>query len=460
MTFKQARKQALLESLGKDIREPARNFSIAINRNQLTGTIPSPLPGRLRFFDAAVNQLSGPIPEVAQESVLHYLLLGNNKLSGLLPVSLINGSAGQLEFLDIRGNNLEGRLDGSVDSSASEPDVVPPPAAVGSPWTGMDILGYVDLSGNKFSGPVPAALAALSNLVYLDVSHNDLSGSLKPFADVLAASANSTSMVYLDVSSNELTGPIPAGLSSSAILDPNIVAEIAHGEPAPRVLSLSNNQFSGPFPSWLITQPPLVQKSCSGCRIAVFVNGSSMQLTCPEGLDVTPQQLPYLQAAEYQCRNSQGQQVALLSAAASLPASTSGDASNTVPASLADLSSPFYSEDAYKRDGSSAVGAARGATSDKLGPGGIAGVTIGSVLVAGVLALAAVLGVKRYRKHRMGWRKDDLNGVVAGFPPVGPDLGGPFVTSQLPPSHSLHVPVAAYPSGPGSFDGSGVANSR
>jgi len=79
------------------------------------------------------------------------------------------------------------------------------------------------------AGPVPAALAAIDNLVYLDVSNNKLSGSLKPFADVLAANVNSTAMVYLDLSDNRLTGPIPAGLSSSAILDPNVVAEIAPG---------------------------------------------------------------------------------------------------------------------------------------------------------------------------------------------------------------------------------------
>jgi len=85
----------------------------------------------------------------------------------------------------------------------------------------------VDIGG--YAGPVPAALAAIGNLVYLDVSYNDLSGSLKPFADVLAANVNSTALVYLDVADNELTGPIPAGLSSSAILDPNIDAEIAPG---------------------------------------------------------------------------------------------------------------------------------------------------------------------------------------------------------------------------------------
>jgi hypothetical protein len=228
-----------------------------VSRNQLTGTIPSPLPGRLRFLDATFNQLSGPVPAVVPGSVLHYLLLGENNLSGLLPVSLINGAAAQLEFLDIRGNNLEGRLDGSSpeggsppgggsgsqqaaaaaspaaastgkkllllqnaagqhgstadggtaadgaaaaaaaktgvvglemmmepvrlgrvvlqqgsQSASPSPAALAPldepaaaaaaggqPAATGQPWTGLNILGYVDLSGNKFSGE--AAVDAL-----------------------------------------------------------------------------------------------------------------------------------------------------------------------------------------------------------------------------------------------------------------------------------------------------------
>jgi len=159
-------------------------------------------------------------------------------------------------------------------------------------------------------------------------------------------------------------------------------------------------------------------------------------------------------------------QVALLSAATALPAlPATGDASITVPTSLADLSSRFYSEDAHVGDigdSNAAVGATGSGKRDKLGPGAVAGITIASVLVAGVLlALAAVLGVKRYKKHRMGWRKDDLNGDVAGFPPIGSSsgLGGPFATvSQLPPHRVHHVlPVTAYPSGSSSVsDGSGA----
>jgi len=48
--------------------------------------------------------------------------------------------------------------------------------------------------------------------------------------------------------------------------------------PVPRVLNLTGNAFSGPFPEFLITQPPLVEASCGGCMVRVGLNGSNMKL--------------------------------------------------------------------------------------------------------------------------------------------------------------------------------------
>lgn len=74
-------------------------------------------------------------------------------------------------------------------------------------------------------------LGSIPSLVYLDVSFNQLTGSLKPFADALAATADASnsSLVFLSVSDNQLTGPVPAGLQSSAILNPNIAVELSPG---------------------------------------------------------------------------------------------------------------------------------------------------------------------------------------------------------------------------------------
>jgi hypothetical protein len=41
-------------------------------------------------------------------------------------------------------------------------------------------LGYLDLSFNKFSGTLPAAVASLTSLWYFDVTRNQLTGTIPP----------------------------------------------------------------------------------------------------------------------------------------------------------------------------------------------------------------------------------------------------------------------------------------
>lgn len=44
------------------------------------------------------------------------------------------------------------------------------------------------------------------------------------------------------------------------------------------MLNLDNNSFSGPFPSFLIVQPPLVEEACDGCMVLVRLNGTNNKL--------------------------------------------------------------------------------------------------------------------------------------------------------------------------------------
>lgn len=70
----------------------------------------------------------------------------------------------------------------------------------------------------------------------------------------------------------------------------------------PRVLDLSDNALSGPFPTFLITQPVQVQAACQGkCDMAVFLNGTNMALQCPGHMQITEQEWQYLRDAEYEC---------------------------------------------------------------------------------------------------------------------------------------------------------------
>lgn len=75
---------------------------------------------------------------------------------------------------------------------------------------------------------MPPALAELPELLYIRLDGNQLTGSLKPFADALAANVNRSSLLVFDVSNNKLEGPVPAGLAAGPFLDPNTRA-VARG---------------------------------------------------------------------------------------------------------------------------------------------------------------------------------------------------------------------------------------
>lgn len=63
----------------------------------------------------------------------------------------------------------------------------------------------LNLSSNKLTGDLPSTLVGLANLQQLDVSHNNLSGSL-------ATLGKMPSLVEVDVSYNLFSGPIPPAL--------------------------------------------------------------------------------------------------------------------------------------------------------------------------------------------------------------------------------------------------------
>jgi hypothetical protein len=45
-----------------------------------------------------------------------------------------------------------------------------------------------------------------------------------------------------------------------------------------RVLNLADNSFSGPFPQFLVSQPPQVEAACNGCQVRVSLNGTDNKL--------------------------------------------------------------------------------------------------------------------------------------------------------------------------------------
>ncbi|KAH9553250.1 hypothetical protein CY35_09G109000 [Sphagnum magellanicum] len=161
-----------------------------LHDNNFNGTIPDFTNlGNLQELDLSGNQLTGAIPNFGSMKWLQTLKLSGNQLFGPSPVFL-DGSSSQglanltaLATLDLSNNLL---LFG------------PPPDL-----TTMPTLQYLNLSMNKFDGPIdPASIFnPSSNLKVLDLSRNNFSGSLPDI------SLFSTSLQQLDLSYNGFNSP-------------------------------------------------------------------------------------------------------------------------------------------------------------------------------------------------------------------------------------------------------------
>lgn len=113
-------------------------------------------------------------------------------------------------------------------------------------------------------------------------------------------------------------------------------------------------------------------------------------------------------------------QVALLSAATSLPQSVNQAVRS---------GGPFYS---------AAPSPSSSPQSNQLNSGQIAGIVIGSVAGAFIVVALAAAAAIRYRRHRAGWRKDDLNDLHG----ASGQLDGAFGVTSVPTSNGANAPNA------------------
>jgi Leucine-rich repeat (LRR) protein len=115
-------------------------------------------------------------------------------------------------------------------------------------------LVHLDLSYNELQGSISLEIGTLSKLIYLDLSNNNLTGKLP------LTLANLTQLELFDISFNQIIGPIP----SSLWLLTNLTDLVMHrnqisGFIAPEIgmlksltdLDLAYNMFIGPIPSTL-----------------------------------------------------------------------------------------------------------------------------------------------------------------------------------------------------------------
>ncbi|XP_062081217.1 receptor like protein 22-like [Humulus lupulus] len=238
-----------------------------LNMNELNGTIPSwlySLPS-LQYLDLTSNKFSGSIQEF-QHNSLEYLSLYSNNLQGSFPRSIFQQV--NLTNLLLSSNNLSDALQFDHFSKLKKLQVLD---------LSNNSLSLVSISNNNDTLPntlfelylsscgiseFPYSLRSLENLVYLDLSNNQIEGSVpkwlwnvgKDSLEFLDISHNSLTQIdqipwknlkYINLRSNRLQGhlPIPPPTTEISHLICNL-SELL-------VLDLSNNNLSGNIPQCL-----------------------------------------------------------------------------------------------------------------------------------------------------------------------------------------------------------------
>ncbi|KAG0564752.1 hypothetical protein KC19_8G136800 [Ceratodon purpureus] len=186
-------------------------------------------------------ELVGVIPpEITNIDKLTTLTLtGNPNLTGPIPPQLTDLA---LNILDLHDNGLNGTLENITWISEAS-------------TTGYFPLVELDLSGNKFTGGFPNFPGSVQ-LRSLILARNQLQGTIK--SDVFE---NMTTIRTLDISDNRFTGPVPAldlfrnlnilNLSSNLFtgLSP-LPPFISKLPPTLSLLDLSGLDIGGSFPDW------------------------------------------------------------------------------------------------------------------------------------------------------------------------------------------------------------------
>ncbi|KAF2320657.1 hypothetical protein GH714_029843 [Hevea brasiliensis] len=156
--------------------------------------------------------------------VLQGLSLDYNLFHGLVPASL--GNLQNLTGVNLSGNQLNGTLPDSFGQL--------------SQLSALDVSLYnlidVDLSSNFLEGPTPLSTFEIE---LLELSNNRFSG---PIPEKLAQSM--PNLVFLSLSGNQLTGDIPVSIGAMVSLVVLNLSDL-------RILSLRSNAFFGEIPSTL-----------------------------------------------------------------------------------------------------------------------------------------------------------------------------------------------------------------
>ncbi|XP_057991623.1 receptor-like protein EIX2 [Hevea brasiliensis] len=182
--------------------------SLDISNASISDSIPNwfwDISSNLSLLNVSFNQLHGQLKNPLTVVPFADVDLSSNFLEGPTPLSTF-----EIELLELSNNRFSGPIPEKLAQS-------------------MPNLVFLSLSGNQLTGDIPVSIGAMVSLVVLDLSGNSLSGSIP------SSIGNCSFLNAMDLSFNKLSGEIPLSFSRLNQL---------------RSLHLSNNKF-GEIPSTL-----------------------------------------------------------------------------------------------------------------------------------------------------------------------------------------------------------------
>ncbi|KAJ0017032.1 hypothetical protein Pint_09672 [Pistacia integerrima] len=215
---------------------------IYLGSNQLNGSLPDMQNMKnLVEISFTSNFLEGIIPQsLGQLPSLENLYLGINLLTGEIPAEL--GNLSKLKYLNLEENLLVGNLTPALGKlknllgfTAAGNNLSGPIPEYITKW---NRLYYLDLSGNKFENQnPPLGIFNMSGLQYLAVSDVNITGASLKMPELInlknietliirncsitgvipESISNCSELTYLDLSFNNLTGGIPKSMENLAL---------------------------------------------------------------------------------------------------------------------------------------------------------------------------------------------------------------------------------------------------